>query len=356
MITKMKIFIIILVLLLCLFLLTNVVVAQDGKFGGKLTIAYASDLTTFDVMVTTAEPNEPRFLIFEPLFIANAELEPKPILAESYDLSDDELTWTIKIRQGVKFHDGQEMTSADVMASWERFLKVGSVGWMFAMVDYLSVTDDYTVEFHLKEPLGAFIEVLGGTAGLFSVYPKWVIDEVGTEWVMKKEHLVGTGPYKIKEIVPGERYVVERNENYSQPVGEPSFLAGKRYSYADVLDFRYIQDGATRVAALMAGDVDMIIKIPLDDAKRVDSNPETYITVNKPGFRPYFKFNAAQGPFTDPVLRRAVQVAIDPEKLLLTIGDPDFWRINHAVRFQKEQWGYTDIASTWFPNDMELAK
>lgn len=321
-----------------------------------LVVAYPDDVAHFDNMATTAPPKEVRHLVFEQLYGLDAEQVPQPVLAESAELSADELTWTIELRDDVVFHDGQPMTSADVVASFDRFREVGAKAWELDRVEEVVAIDDHTVEFRLSDRFGALLESLAGGGGALSIYPEWVIDEIGTDDLRDMEHIVGTGPYTVDEIVPEERYILRRFEDYVSPEGEPSYQAGRRDAPMEIIDVRVIPDDATRVAALEAGDVDVIQAVPLDDAERVEQNPDTYIKETSPGYRVYYKFNVRQGPFTDPMLREAVRAAIDPYELLAAIGDDRYWRVNHAMRYQEEQWMWSDYVEQFFVNDMEQAR
>ena len=321
-----------------------------------LIVAYPDDVAHFDNQATTAPPKEVRHMVFEQLYALDAEQVPRPLLAESAELSDDELTWTMRLRDNVVFHDGQPMTADDVVASYYRFIEVGAKAWELARVDEVVAVDDHTVEFRLSDRFGALLESLAGGGGALSIYPEWVIEEIGTDDLRDQRHIVGTGPYMVDQIVPEERYVLRRYDGYTQPGGEPSYQAGNRYAPMEFIDIRVIPDDATRVAALEAGDVDVIQAVPLDDAARIEANADTYIQETRPGYRVYYKFNVRQGPFTDPVLREAVRAAIDAEELLAAIGDSRFWRVNHAMRYQEEQWMWSDYADQFFVNDMDRAR
>ena len=351
---------------LAIMSLVIVLVVSTGLWAGgarepaaapdTLIAAYPDDVAHFDNMATTAPPKEVRHLVFEQLYALDAEQVPQPLLASSAELSADELTWTMRLREDVRFHDGQQMTSADVVASFNRFVEVGAKAWELDRVEEVVAVDDYTVEFRLSDRFGALLESLAGGGGALSIYPQWVIDEIGTDDLREMQHIVGTGPYMVDQIVPEERYVLRRYDGYTQPGGEPSYQAGNRYAPMEIIDVRTIPDDATRVAALEAGDVDVIQAVPLDDAQRVEANPNTYIKVTSPGYRVYYKFNARQGPFTDPLLREAVRTAIDPEELMLAIGDPQYWRVNHAMRYQEEQWMWSDVAFDYYVNDLDRAR
>ena len=322
-----------------------------------LVVAFPQDILTFDPTVITAMPEEPRMMVFEQLYYVDERLVPQPHLAKSFELSEDELTWTFHLREDVIFHDGQQMTSADVIASWGRFVEVGALARDFVNVEEVVAVDDFTVEFRLNSRFGQLLQNLGGGGGgTFAVFPEWVVNEIGTDDLVERRHLVGTGPYTVDEIVPEERYLLRRFDGYNQPGGEPSFLAGNRYAPVEFVEIRVIPDPATRVAALEAGDVDLIQYVPLDDAKRLDANPNTYVKVTSPGQRIYYKFNVNRGPFTDPLLREAVRMAIDPEALMLAVGDPEYTRVNHSMRYQEEQWMWSDVAWDYYKNDIDRAR
>lgn len=341
------------ILMLTVIIFSGFAFAEEGRYGGRMVVAYPWDVGTFDIQTTTASPNEIRHMIFEPLFAFNAEMEPQPILAEEWSYNEEDLYWDIKVREDVVFHDGSSMTSADVVASFNRYKEVGARSFQVDPVNSIEALDDYTVRFHLDRPFGALIEALSETSGVFAVYPEWVIEKHGNDELT--EDYIGTGPYVVDEIVPEEYYILKRNENYSQPVGEPSFLAGKRYSYVDEFEIRIIEDPAARTVALQSGDVDLVHHIPLDDYQILVDDPDTDVTIASPGYRVYYKFNTTQGPFTDRLLRKAVRVAIDPEEIMWTQGPEDLWRVNNTPRYQKEQYTWSD-QSHYYPESLELGK
>lgn len=330
--------------------------AEEYPREETLILAYPQDPAHLDHMADQSPHKEIRHLVFEMLFLLDHNQVPRPHLAKSAELSEDRLTWTIRLREDVTFHDGQPMTSEDVIASWGRFKQVGAKAYEFERVDEVVAIDNYTVEFRLSAPLGSLLESLGSGGGSLAIYPKWVIDEIGTNDLIEQRLIVGTGSYMVDKIVTGERYVFRRYDDYAQPGSEPSWLAGNRYSPMKYLDFRIIPDASTRVAALEAGDVDVIHIVPLDEAVRLEKNPDTHVTVTNPGARVYYKFNLAKGPFTDPLLREAVRAAIDPVELMTPVGDPNYWRINHCMRYQEEQWMWSDVADQYFTADLERGR
>lgn len=327
---------------------------DEPQFGGRLVVAYAGDVVTLDAAASTAPPTAPRSAIFESLTAQTAALEAAPALAESWEVSDDGLVWTFTLRSGVTFHNGEPLTADDVVASWDRFTQIGLRSAEFAAVDSVTAVDDLTVSFSMTRVDGGLAVNLGQGAGAFSVIPKSVADRLGTGDMVEIGDIIGTGPYQVAEFTPGQRTLLTRFDSYSQPPGEPSYLAGPREAYFDEIEVLTIPDNETRVAALLTGEVDLAHEIPGDSASRVEDNPDTYIVTSTPGLGFYWKFNPTQGAFADPVLRQAVRAGIRAEDQLAGLGPSEFWVVDHTQRYQEGQWPWIDM-SDGYPEDMELA-
>lgn len=325
--------------------------------GGTLTIAFQRDVLQLDASVLTTEPTPVRLAIFETLFALDAGNIPQPALATSAAVSSDGLTWTFQLRPGVKFHNGQDFTSADVVASYARFLNVGRMAPLFknnGSAEFVA-TGPLTVEARLTEPYGAFLEAVAAMSGSFIMLPA----AIATANVENKDltiaEIVGTGPYKVKEFIPDNRTVLERFDDYVKHEGEASYLAGPREAYFDEIVVLHIPDNGARVAALLAGEVDMIFPLPADDTVRVDADPNVEYTVTTPGARVYVKFNPTKAPFNDPLIREAVRTAIDPEQMIIGFGDPKFLNNDFTPRYQEGQGLWVD-QSKYYPNDLEAGK
>ncbi len=330
------------------------VVAQAQRHGGTLTVAYPNDPVTFDTMVNISPPREVRSLVFEPLVDFDATFTPQPTLAHAWEISDDGLSWTFFLRDDVVFHDGQPMTAADVVASFGRLQSAGNRRGEFARVTSAEALDDHTVRFDLSSPWAAFTESLAMPGGGLTIYPAWVVEKWGD--TMLSDDFIGTGPYRVTEVVPGERYVLDRFDGYVSPPGEPSHLAGARHAYADRIVIVPIPDSSTRVAALLTGEVDVAVSVPLDDLARLDADSNIRTTIVEPGYRIYLKLNAHEGPFANLTLRQAVRTAIDPEEVMFTQGPEGFWRVNTTPRFQQGMWMWDDATDALYPADLEAGR
>lgn len=330
--------------------------ACDGTYGGKLTIAGPLQLVTLDQMMITQEPTAPRHAVYEQLVALDANLAPQPALADSWETSEDGLTWTFRLRDGVTFHNGAPMTADDVVASWDRYAQVGARKFELAAIDRVEAVDDLTVDVHLSEPYGALLESISAMSGSWAIMPADLARELGGTRADRVDQVVGTGPYMVDEIVPEIRTTLRRFDGYTSPAGEASFNAGERCAYFDEVVITAISEPSTRVSALLAGEADMIIQVPGDEADRLIANAGTQIVTTSPGSRVYLKFNAAQRVFAQyPLLRDAVRMGLDSEELMWGFGPDDYWRINNTPRFQEPQWPWLD-QSHHYPNDLERAK
>jgi peptide/nickel transport system substrate-binding protein len=222
----------------------------------------------------------------------------------------DDVTLELTLREGVTFHNGEPFTADDVVftvdyvANPENGAKTQrNVNWMKSG----EKIDDYTVRIHLKEPFPAAIEFLSGPV---SMYPDQYYAEAGPSGMGLKP--VGTGPYKVVEVVPGQRFVLEKYEGYhDSPKGQPSI---------GTIDIRTIPDVNTQMAELFGGTLDLIWQVPADQAERLDQMGR-FTVANESTMRiGYLTMDAAgqtgENPFQDVRVRRAVNHAIDRKALV----------------------------------------
>lgn len=332
---------------------------EEAQYGGTLTVGYHIQLAAgLDEMATTDVRTEIAQMVFQPLITYNEAAEPSPVLAESWQVSDDNLTWTFNLQQGVTFHDGTSMTASDVEASFNRFMSMGGRRGEFARVEDWRAVDDHTFEIVLSTPWPALAEGLGMPSAGFVVLPTRVVDKYGDEWIPIEamEDNVGTGPYMLVSVDREREYVFERFDNYVSPEGEPSGLAGARHAYVDRIVLLPIPEDATRSAALFAGEVDLTTEHPTEDLDRLNVDPNTQASPALPGLRVYLKLNLFDGPFTDPVLRRALRAALDHEQIMAAQGPAELWRVNPTPRFQEPQWMWDPLPYEYYRNDLELAR
>ena len=236
-------------------------------------------------------------------------LEVEPSLAESWTISDDGKSYTFKLRQGVKFHDGSDFDAEAVKFNFDRMLKEDHpyhdtgpfpLAFNFSAVEAVNVIDENTVEFKLKEPFAPFLSNLAYPTGLI-VSPA-AVEEYGKDF---GRHPSGTGAFKFAEWQSNQLVAAERNEDYWG--GAPSLKA---------VVFRPITDSNTRVAEMLAGGIDIMVEVPPDNLAsfRSDSN---FKVAEQAGPHVWFGIlNTKEGPFADKRVRQAANFAVNKDTLV----------------------------------------
>lgn len=317
------------------------VVALAAQGAGAVEIVYAEgdDVSALDpcnaLGTTTATVISH---IFNPLVFADKDGKVGPCLAESYSMIDD-TTWEFRLRPGVTFHNGEPFNASTVKFSLERMqnkdLKF-RLASDFAIVREVQIVDDHTVRFVTSQP---FPELPLRLTYLF-MQPEKYITEKGNENFLA--HPIGTGAYKFVERRRGDRVILEANEN---------FFAGKpKY---DKLTFRVIPEDAARVAALEAGEVDLISSVPTSQAGRLKT--DKLEVVGGPSSRViYVNINTLNyDDFKDKRVRQAMNYAVDVDSIIESIMNGYGRRV--ATISAPHYFGYADSV-TPYTYDPEKAK
>jgi peptide/nickel transport system substrate-binding protein len=301
--------------------------------GGTLKIASVGSVQSFDPNWTTASAtHNVTHSIQEMLLTFTDDYQLGKQLIDTWSSSADGLTWTFKIRSGVKFHDGTPLTTKQVLATINRQKDAAAV---FKLVkaqfgpekheDFIKGVDDLTFTMHVKEATGLVPFTLG---------PQNFQPLIQTEaWaaVPQKESAkgdpIGTGPYKFEKWTPGDRWSMVRFDGYSPSKEKSDGTAGAQVAYFDRVEYIEIPDQTTRVAALEAGEVDMAQEFPADLAARLEKNPKIQLVPQAP-FRLLGHFNHIKQPFNNLEARKAFIQAYDNEKaLLLATGDKNSYKL-----------------------------
>lgn len=267
---------------------------------GDIRITTNTNLNTLDPnKATIGEEYVPAAWMFSGLVRMREDGVLEPELAEKWDSSGDVKTWTFPLKQGVKFHDGREMTAEDVVFSFRRIMDkdTGSpVRSYLDMVETVEALDKYTVRFALKISFSAFAHLLAERQ--MKVVPR---EHVGT----LSEKPVGTGPFRFKSYTPGDRLLLERNPTYFES-GQPKF---------DSVTLRIMPEAASRIAALEAGEIDIVWNVPLEVIGKLKQNPsitvDEVVTASWDGI----VMNTKLKPFDDARVRKAVYLALDKSVL-----------------------------------------
>ena len=275
----------------------------------KLTIGYDGDIIKLDPGIQQTGNDWPAAaLVYNRLVeYDNTMMDPVPSLAESWAVSDDGLTYTFQLRQGVKFHSGREITAEDVAYTFTRNFEIGPkgrfAGYMLA-VDTFEATSPSEFVIHLKQVDVSFFPNLAVMAA--SIVDKETIEQVET-------HPIGSGPYEFVEWIPGERVVYRKFNDY--------WDQEKLAQWPDEIVTIPIPEVQTRVANLQSGQVDIVTSIPPEFFDQIASDPNLQL-LGQEVTASYLCliFSNERPPFQDnKLLRQAIARAIDKEAILQNV-------------------------------------
>jgi peptide/nickel transport system substrate-binding protein len=323
---------------LALLLLTAPAFAQDTpRAGGVLKAAMIGEPPSLDIHWTTAVITQQiTWHIYETLYTYDKNLQPVPMLAESHTISDGGRRYTITLRKNVKFHNGREMNSADVVPSLQRWGKMSTTGKaLWKGVEAVEAKDPYTVVIHLKEPSGSLLFGLGSPNNGAAIYPKEVMAAAGEGQI---KEFIGTGPYRFVEHKPDRHIKVARFKDYAaRSDASDGGYGGKRVAYFDEILFIPVPDEAVRLAGVETGEYHYAQTIKADQFDRVKSLPALDPQVVKPYGWITAVPNHKQGVMANKKIRQALLAALDMEPIMsAAIGNKAFYRIDGAL-FYPEQ-------------------
>ena len=341
------------------------VLASSGAFVppalAQATLRYATvgeppsldqHVVTSDLATTIAHH------MFEGLYTFDAEYEPQPLLASGEEVGDDGKTITIHLRKGVKFHDGQELTSADVVASLERWGEHGSRGkLLFSNISGVAASGEHAVVLTFASTFGPWKNLLAFINGGPAIYPARIASGAG-KTPIDIENYIGTGPYRFGEWKPNRHVELVRFDGYRSPEGAASGYAGERAAHFERLRFIPVPDPGTRVAGLRAGDYDYAESVPSDLFDELDTDPALDVVLNGGPIFGLVFVNSKAGPLqSNFTLRRAIQSALNKEDALrISIGPEKLWRANGSFLPKGNAW-YSDAGIEHFSEgDTEKAR
>jgi peptide/nickel transport system substrate-binding protein len=274
-----------------------------------------ADAAILDPMITTGLVNRNHgFLIWDTLYGVDEKFQVQPQMVAGHTVENDGKLWTMTLRDGLKFHDGEPVRGRDVVASLKRWASRDAFGnSLFALVDELSAPDDKTVRWRLKSPFPMLPESLGKVGAIVAfIMPERLAQ---TDSVTPVKELIGSGPFKFQadQHVPGARLVYTRFDGYvPRTDGMPSQLAGPKIANFDRVEWQVIPDPATAAAALQQGEIDWWDQPIVDLLPTLKANKTLNVELLDPiGNVGVLRFNHTQPPFDNPAIRRAVLSAIN---------------------------------------------
>jgi peptide/nickel transport system substrate-binding protein len=296
-------------------------------------VAHA-DLKILDPTFTTAYISRNfGYMVYDTLFAQDASGHPKPQMVDKYTTSKDGLAWTFTLRPGLKFSDGNPVTAADAVASIERWMARDAFGGALKNAGaQWSAADAKTLKLVLKEPFGMVLDALAKPSGFPPVIMPARLAKLPTTSPLTE--VVGSGPYLFKrdEWMPGNKTVFVRNPNYVARSDPPSGLAGGKKSHFDRVEWLYLPDANSAVAALKKGEVDFIEQVPADyiTPLRSDAN----VKVMSGGVQQaQLIMNQLHPPFNNPKVRQALLKAVSQEKFNAAMGYPLDMRMRYCATY-----------------------
>ncbi|MBR2819578.1 MAG: ABC transporter substrate-binding protein [Reyranella sp.] len=324
-----------------------------------LRVVNHSDLKILDPIWTTAYiVRNHGYMIYDTLFALDENLEVKPQMVDAWKVSDDKLTWTFTLRDGLEFHDGTPVTSADVIPSLKRWSvrdPLGQILW--AKVVDVKAVDPKTFQIILKAPTGVMLQALGKPSGNPFIMPKKVVE---TDPGKQIDDYIGSGPFIFKkdEWKPGDKTVYVKNPKYKPRAEPPSGLAGGKIAKVDRVEWVAMPDQQTAVNALLKGEIDMIESPQHDLFKVMEADPNIkLVNLNRWGNQYIFRFNQLFKPFDNAKIRQAVIAAFNQKDFLDgVIGDPRYYKVCKAMFMCDTPYATTAGMEKMYNSDFALAK
>ncbi|MEK7682238.1 MAG: ABC transporter substrate-binding protein [Chloroflexota bacterium] len=330
--------------------------APTPKSGGVLKIGTIANLGNFDMQ---GEPSINVTMVLAPVYNNLVQYDEEtgskivPALAESWDVSKDNLTYTFKIRKGVNFHDGKSFAVEDVLYNLDRVRNppkgfASNLGWILDVVNKVEKVGDDSVRLTLEYPFAPLLTVLAHD--YLPMFPKHVVEAKGD----MKTTAIGTGPFKLKNYTPSVSLELVKNADY--------WVKGR--PYLDGITFPIIVDRSTYLAALRTGQVHRTGRVfgalsPSEKETIQKNAPDTVFYASPNVISPWVQLNTREGPFKDVRVRKAVSLALDRQAAVKVLAEGA--GLLGGVFPTFKAWGYSQneldkLPGLRQPKDQDLAQ
>jgi peptide/nickel transport system substrate-binding protein len=298
--------------------------------GKTITAVMHSDLRIIDPLFTTAYiTRDHGYMVYDTLLATDSDFKIQPQMAD-VKVSDDKLTYTFTLRDGLKWHDGAPVTAEDCVASLKRWGRVDNMGQK--LMDFtasIEPIDAKSFALKLKEPYGLVLDSIGKPSSYTPFMMPKRMAETPAGQQMKEQ--IGSGPFKFvqAEFQPGVKAVYEKNADYVPRKEAPSWTAGGKVAKVDRVEWITMPDAQTAVNALQSGDIDFMENPSFDLLPVLKGNKDIKIeTLNKLGFQTLGRMNFLHPPFDNVKVRRAALLALNQKDVLdALVGNPEFYKI-----------------------------
>ncbi len=300
-----------------------------------LKVVPHADLTVLDPLISNAMITlQHGMMVYDTLFALDARLEAQPQMVDKYTVDAGGTKHTFTLRPGLKFHDGSEVTTKDVLASLNRWMKRSPVGLKLAAnMSAMKATDDKTFTIELKEPFQQMGLILSTGTTNFPVIMRE--KEALTDPAKPVTEIVGSGPFKFvkSEWVPGAKVVYVKNKDYVPRKEPPSGLAGGKVVNVDRVEYIVMPDDTTKVQALLTGEVDMIDQLTPEQAGGIEGKPGIKVGgIWTPEPYGMIRTNNLIPPFNNIKARQALALMVDQaEYMTAAVGDKKWWHTCYSM-------------------------
>ena len=319
--------------------------AADSEYKDTLVFAMNTDVQSMDPQIQNDTTSEQVVkMLYNTLLKFQDDGTVVGDLAESWSVSEDKLTWTFNLKQGVKFHNGKELTSADVKATFDRALNAEAGGLrtteIIKMFTAVEAPDPYTVTITTDGPYGPMESLMCNMS--LGIMDADYIEQYGLDLGTSAEGENGTGPFKVVSWERDQEIVVERFDDY---FGTPAKLQTVVYTI--------IPEAASRVIALETGEVDVIDKPTDEDLARLEADTENFTVLRKPTIsQRLFRFGCNDPIISNTKVRQAIVYAIDRQAIIDALFTGSAYP--STAPLAPVTFGYSDLGE--IEQDLELAK
>jgi peptide/nickel transport system substrate-binding protein len=299
-----------------------------------LTAVMHSDLRILDPGFTGAYiTRDHGYMVYDTLLATDSNFKIQPQMAD-WKVSDDKLTYTFKLRDGLKWHDGSPVTAEDCVASLKRWSKNETMGQtLMGFTASIEATDNRTITLKLREPYGLVLESIGKPSSIVPfMMPKRLAETPPGQQIKEQ---VGSGPFKFvqAEFQPGVKAVYAKNKDYMPRKEPPNWTSGGKVVKVDRVEWIRMPDAQTAVNALQSGEIDFVESIPFDLVATLTANKDLKVeTLDRLGFQIVGRMNFLYPPFDNVKVRRAALLAMNQKDMLdALVGNSKYYQICGAV-------------------------
>src|SRR4051794_24170233 len=299
-----------------------------------ITAVMHSDLRITDPGFTTAYiTRDHGYMVYDTLLATDSNFKIQPQMAD-WKVSDDKLTYTFTLRDGLKCHDGTPVTAEDCVASLKRWGRNDNMGQK--LMDFtasIEATDPKTITLKLKEPYGLVLESIGKPSSYVPfMMPKRLAETPAGQQIKEQ---IGSGPFKFvqAEFQPGVKAVYEKNKDYVPRKEPPSWTSGGKVVKVDRVEWITMADAQTAMNALQSGDIDFMENPSFDVLPVLAADKDLKIeSLNKLGLQTVGRMNFLYPPFDNLKVRRAAFLAMNQKDILdALVGNPEYYKLCGAI-------------------------